>query len=77
VLKLACVHDLDEASNEEYLIRITMFDEAHCNNKAHMYGILYKCISTYGFGRIHMRDFRPWNIFLFEIKFPIKQAEQV
>jgi hypothetical protein len=69
VLKLARVHDLDQASNKEYLIRIA-FDEAQCNSKKHMNRVLYQCISTYGFGRIDMSDFRPWSIFVFENKIP-------
>jgi hypothetical protein len=40
VLKLACVRDLDQIGNEEYVIRVTKFDEAQGNSKTHMYGIL-------------------------------------
>jgi hypothetical protein len=62
VLKLACVRDLDQIGNEEYLIRLTKFDEAQSNSKTHMYGILNRSMLTYGFVRKGMRGCRPWSI---------------
>jgi hypothetical protein len=40
MLSLWSVRDLDQASMKKYPTRVTTFDDAQSNNKAHMYMVL-------------------------------------
>ena len=53
---------------ERHLTRVTKFDEAQCNNKAHMYKVLSRR-STYDFGRTNTWSCKAMEVFLL-IKFP-------
>jgi hypothetical protein len=62
--------------NKAYLLSVTKFDKAQCNNKVHMY-MVYSIKKTYGSGG-KTRGNKDHELFSpFEINSPNLQTEQV